>query len=91
MTHSEQILAGEERETESGLDLVCGGGEDDEEGSFSWRSCDLCNDHLGGDRYKAALINPGTNDKPIYMDVCPCCMVYIANGDLCDCGKEVTT
>ena len=86
MTHSEQITAGEARETSGGLDLVyaC---EEDCEGGFSWQSCELCNNHLGGDRHKAALINPGTKDKPIYLDVCVCCIDYIANGELCECEK----
>ena len=26
------------------------------EGSFSWRSCDFCGDHLGGTRYTASLM-----------------------------------
>jgi len=84
MTHADQIIAGEEFETKNGLHLVyaC---EEDCEGWFSWESCDLCNNHLGGDRHRAALINPGTKDEPIYLDVCQCCICYIANGELCDC------
>lgn len=84
MKHAKQILAGEKRETQDGYDLVCAC-EENCEGNFSWSSCDLCDSNLGGDRHRAALIKPGTKEEPIYLDVCSCCIEYIANGDLCDC------
>ena len=84
MTHAEQILAGEQRQTADGSQVVSAC-EEDCEGSFSWHSCGLCDNCLGGERHTAALINPAMKAEPIYLDVCVCCLLYIANGDLCSC------
>lgn len=58
-----------------------------DEGSFSWRECETCSSHLGGDRHRAHALMSDTPDnlqgKPlIHLDVCVDCLFYIANGDL---------
>ena len=89
MTHAQQILAGEKFETKDGAQIVSACEEDCEE-SFSRHSCDLCNSHLGGERHRAALIGPDLRADPIYLEVCVCCLMYVANGDLCSCDNEIS-
>jgi hypothetical protein len=55
----------------------CPSGED--EGSFSWRSCDSCGSPLGGTRYAAHGIEK-TGIEPVHLDICVDCLLYHANG-----------
>lgn len=53
---------------------------------FSWQDCEICG-ALAGDRYAVTAfpspIGDGTDYVPL--EVCDCCLLYIANGDLpCD-------
>lgn len=51
----------------------------DEEPSFSWASCGICNSHLGGNRESWHAILDG---KIVHWDdACVDCVLYIANGD----------
>ena len=56
----------------------------DDEGGFSWSPCDVCGSHLGGDRFKATMCNPGLEhvDDEIEVSICTDCVVFSANGDL---------
>jgi hypothetical protein len=53
------------------------------ESSFSWRECDSCGSHLGGDRGKAQAFEPA-QDKPdiTEIDICTDCRMWHANGEL---------
>lgn len=54
-------------------------GELNDEGGFSWSSCDACGSHLGGQRYSAhAFTEKG---ERLHLEVCEDCLVFIANGD----------
>ncbi len=92
MTHAEQIVLGEQREATDGWSLVAScahdldEGETHEEGQgFRSCGCDVCGSMLAGDMQCAALIKAGTDEEALSLDVCVCCLLYIANGDLCDC------
>ena len=59
----------------------------DDEGSFSWSSCDTCGSTLGGNRTRCVLTNPGKDKrgrrhKRIDVMSCDDCLGYAANGDL---------
>lgn len=84
MSHIKQIEAGIRHEQgKNGGDMVASCDEHCHE-EFSWRRCEICNG-LPGERHKAALIYPGTTKEPIEYSVCSCCILYLANGDICDC------
>lgn len=52
----------------------------EDEGGFSWSSCGICGQHLGGDRYVWHWVDD--KDNIIHeSDGCPDCLVYISNGD----------
>ena len=59
---------------------------EDEEGYesyFSWRSCECCENTLGGDRYDCTGYNP--ESKKVYeYSVCPDCVWYAVYGRLDD-------
>ena len=56
----------------------------DDEGCFSWTSCDVCDQKKGGDRYRATMCNPGPDnvDEKIEVSVCTDCVMFAANGEL---------
>jgi hypothetical protein len=69
---------------DAGCDEGC-----DDEGHFSWSSCDICGSPLGGDRYAAHGIiaesmadAQGEESTVTHFDVCANCVVFAANGDL---------
>ena len=84
MPHIDNIRAGIKREEVDGYHLVnvC---QEECEGHFSWHPCDICCQPLGGERHPGALIKPGSNEEPISVDMCVCCMTFIINGDECNC------
>ncbi|MGH9876036.1 MAG: hypothetical protein ACRD5H_00215 [Nitrososphaerales archaeon] len=82
MAHKDDIIRGEKRETEGVWHLAP---SDSTEGYVYRRFCDLCNSNLMGHSYPAALIKPGMKEASLPLYVCVCCILYIANGDLCDC------
>jgi hypothetical protein len=47
-----------------------------DEGSFSWRPCELCGSTLGGDRF---IAHTGRGD---HLEICADCLVYLANGEV---------
>jgi hypothetical protein len=53
--------------------------EQDDEGFFSWSSCDCCGSSLGGTRYAAHGRDKDGN--LVHLDVCSDCLMYLANGD----------
>lgn len=53
------------------------------EPSFSWRSCECCGSHLGGNRYHATGWNPETKEAYCY-EVCADCIYYDEYGQLDD-------
>jgi len=70
----------------SDLPIECGCGNTKEmldAPSFSWKPCDCCNSHLGGDRYHATGYNPSTDEIQEY-EVCPDCLYYAEYGQLDD-------
>lgn len=50
---------------------------------FSWRSCECCGSHLGGNREHASGYNPKTKEGQCY-DVCEDCLYYAEYGQLGD-------
>jgi hypothetical protein len=84
MSHVDFIRKGLDREQVNGLTVVPNCPEDCE-GYFSWYPCELCRDHKGGNRHHAALIKAGTKQEPIGLEICECCLLYVANGDVCRC------
>ncbi len=46
-----------------------------DEPSFSWRACECCGSHLGGDRYHATGYNP-TTDTICEYEICTDCVYY---------------
>lgn len=70
-----------------GPNLCIGGGgaEGDGDLGFSWSPCECCGCQLGGDRFKAVILQPkegGGFDADIELEVCQDCLMYIANGDV---------
>ena len=57
----------------------------EDDGSFSWGSCDCCDSTLGGDRYIAHGIIDG---DLIHLNVCIDCLLYIANGEIAEDGNN---
>ena len=58
--------------------------EDSVELGFSWRGCDSCGSHLGGDRYTLAYVSPykdGFGCDILELSSCQDCLFYCANGD----------
>lgn len=53
---------------------------DGEDLGFSWHDCECCGSPLGGDRYKAAILDEAL--QSIELSVCADCINYIANGDV---------
>jgi hypothetical protein len=51
---------------------------------FSWRRCDCCGTHLGGDRYHCNGYNPTTKEVQEYDCVCGDCVYYAEYGRLDD-------
>lgn len=86
MKHIDSIRAGIEREEADGYHVVVAC-EEDCEGWFSWRLCELCQDHHGGERHSAALIKPGKSES-IKLTVCICCLGFLANRDECNCYER---
>lgn len=54
------------------------------EAFFSWRPCDCCGAHLGGDRYRASGYNRKENRVQVYEEVCTDCIYYAEYGQLDD-------
>lgn len=53
--------------------------------SFSWSSCDVCGNPLGGDRHPAHGFIGGKKDSDLcHFDICQECLFYWANGDIPD-------
>lgn len=52
---------------------------EDEEGHFSWTSCDVCDSGLAGDRFAAHARDAEGNI--IHLEICVDCLQYIANGE----------
>ena len=59
-------------------------GEDypDVEGSFSWRHCEICHSHIGGDRYPVHAVDE--NDDILHFEACTDCVYYLEYGRLDD-------
>ena len=56
-----------------------------DEGGFSWRACDSCGSHLGGNRYDAHALrgSNATGDWECeHIAICEDCLCYHANGDI---------
>lgn len=56
---------------------------DCDESYFSWRSCDCCGTHLGGDRIDADGYNPTTKEVQEYR-ICTDCEYFAEYGQLDD-------
>ena len=54
-----------------------------DEPSFSWRACECCGSHLGGDRYHAISFNH-TTDEIYEYEICVDCLHYVEYGRLDD-------
>jgi hypothetical protein len=52
---------------------------------FSWRPCECCGTHFGGNRESAAGYSPVTK-KVYHYDICVDCVYYMAYGRLDDQG-----
>lgn len=65
---------------DEGIDCLGGDGEP----YFSWRRCDCCGSHLGGDRYDCSGYNPTTEEVQDGYSVCSDCVYYAAYGRLDD-------
>lgn len=76
--------------------LAC---EEDCEGWFSWHSCDVCNEGLGGERHPVVFFDKEGN-RVSEGACCSACLCYLANGDLpetyfsladviCDCCAAI--
>lgn len=63
----------------------------EDEGSFSWHTCELCNSHFGGDRF-AAHASKEVHGKweHTHLDVCSDCLMATANGEPYPSEKEVS-
>lgn len=46
-----------------------------DEGSFSWSTCELCKDQLGGTRYSAHEL---INDEWEHLEICGDCLIALA-------------
>lgn len=57
---------------------------DDNEPWFSWRHCDCCGTHSGGDRMGATGWNPAAREVQEYEAVCMDCIYYAEYGQLDD-------
>lgn len=55
----------------------CPEGED--EGHFSWESCEVCGAGLGGTRYAAHACDAEGN--VVHLEICVDCLAYLANGE----------
>lgn len=53
-----------------------------DEPNFSWQACEICNSHLGGDRYAAHARDE--NNEIIHFEVCTDCQYYMEYGRLDD-------
>lgn len=54
----------------------------DDEGGFSWSSCDSCGSTFGGDRFIAhAFIDNDHTNALLHLDICVDCLMFHANGD----------
>ena len=51
------------------------------ESSFSWSSCECCNNPLGGDRHPSHASSPDT-DKITHFDICTDCLMYLNYGNI---------
>lgn len=60
---------------------VFDGGECPHEAHFSWDSCDCCN-AIAGDRYFCEGYHPESGEVLKGYEICPDCLIYVANGDL---------
>lgn len=60
----------------------------DDEGNnepyFSWRPCDCCGCHLGGNRYDCNGYNPATKEVQDGYRVCEDCVYFVEYGRLDD-------
>ena len=54
----------------------------DIDSSFSWKPCEICGSHLGGNRYPCHAIDD--NDDIVHFSACPDCMYYLEYGRLDD-------
>ncbi len=54
------------------------------ESFFSWRPCQCCGTHLGGDRYECDGYNGQTEEVEEYDCVCSDCVYYAEYGQLDD-------
>lgn len=56
------------------------------EPSFSWRPCEICNSHLGGDRYPVHGCIDSAEDGVItvHLEACVDCVYYLEYGRLDD-------
>ena len=86
-TGPEAFLRAYERRTK-GFDIHASKNSDDE-GHFSWSSCDTCGSTFGGDRYDMVLTNAGVDEHGkrypmVEVSSCVDCMIFAANGDLPD-------
>ncbi len=61
------------------LEIAWENGEAPNEPHFSWRPCECCGSHLGGDREPAHGIDE--NGDIVHFSVCVDCVLYLANGD----------
>ena len=64
-----------------GFDVGYSGGCFDDEASFSWGSCGICGDNLGGDRYHWHGLDDLTGTLYHFDDACTDCVMYLANGE----------
>jgi hypothetical protein len=58
-----------------------------DEGSFSWRGCDICGSRLGGTVECWHWIDDN-NEIQHESNACTDCVMYLANGDLPDCNDD---
>lgn len=63
--------------------------DSDDEGAFSWHSCDTCGSDLGGNRTECILTNPGVDKRgrrrrSKRVMSCDDCIYYAAYGRLPD-------
>lgn len=66
-----------------GLDGDTFNAHNEDEGSFSWQSCELCGSFLGGDRFAAHGIE-GPNHEITHYNICTDCVYYVNYGQLDD-------
>jgi len=49
---------------------------------FSWRACEVCGSHLGGNRYPVHSVD--ANGDILHWDACTDCVYYLERGQLDD-------